>query len=61
VAYLEDFAARIEGRLREAIDKHIAKRSDRDELQQERAQHEAFCPGAARRFRFGAAEHLSRP
>jgi len=42
-AYLEDFAARIERRLREAIDEHIAERSEVPELAHERVQHEAFA------------------
>jgi WD40 repeat protein len=44
-AYLEDFAARIESRLREAIDNHIARveAKEHSELLQERAQHHAFA------------------
>jgi WD40 repeat protein len=43
--YLDNFVARIERRLREAIDKHIAERSEDNELLQDRAQHEAFAEG----------------
>jgi WD40 repeat protein len=50
-AYLEDFAARIEHRLRAAIDEHIAERSEDGELVRERAQHEAFAEERRRVFR----------
>jgi len=47
-AYLEDFAARIERRLRAAIDEYIAERSEDGELVRERTQHEPLqMSGAA--------------
>jgi len=62
-AYLEDFAARIESRLRATIDRHIAlieaqERSADAELVRERAQHRGFAE-ARRSVFFGRESNLA--
>ncbi|MFZ1105448.1 MAG: AAA family ATPase, partial [Hyphomicrobiaceae bacterium] len=57
-AFLEDFATRIESRLRAAMDAHIAERAEDGELARERAEQAGFADERSRIF-FGRDSQLA--